>query len=64
MTIKRFCDMCDGQIERNYVSQRLKIKRREFVAEIMIHRGATCNQGELCRKCVMEIITEGKEYKS
>ena len=63
MTIKRFCDMCDGEISRNYVSQRMKIKRREFTAEVMFHKGSTCNTGELCRKCVMEILTQGKESK-
>ena len=64
MSILTFCDMCDEQIGRNYVSQRLKLKRREFIAEIMIQKGATCNHGDLCRDCVMKILTEGKEYKS
>lgn len=63
MSTKQFCDMCNAEIGRNYVAQRMKIKRREFVAEVMIHKGATCNQGELCRKCVLEILTEGKEAK-
>jgi hypothetical protein len=56
--------MCGEQLARNYVSQRLKLKRREFIAEIMITKGSTCNAGELCRHCVMEILTDGKEHKS
>lgn len=63
MSVKQFCDMCNEQIGRNYVSQRMKLKRREFTAEIMIHKGSTANQGDLCRTCVMEILTEGKEHK-
>lgn len=63
MTTKQFCDMCGEQISRNYASERMKIKRREFTAEIMIQKGATYNQGELCRKCVMNILKEGKESK-
>lgn len=63
MSVRQFCDMCNEAIGRNYVSQRMKLKRREFTAEIMIIKGATANAGELCRKCVMEILTEGKEPK-
>jgi hypothetical protein len=63
MSIRRFCDVCDNEIGRNYVSERLKIKRGTFLAEIMISKGGTSNAGELCRDCVKAILTEGKEHK-
>lgn len=58
---KTYCDVCDVEIKRNYASERLKIKRGPFTAEVMIYHGDVCNAGDLCRVCVSEILNEGKE---
>lgn len=61
MTIKHFCDVCDRQINRNYVSDRLVVQRGPFVAEVMVSKDGTSNTGELCKDCVMEMFTYGEE---
>ena len=63
MSIKRFCDSCGTEVIRNYVSQRLKLRRRGFTAEVMLTYGSTCNSGEICRACLNKLLALGKEIK-
>lgn len=60
MSSKWFCDGCGTEITRNYVSKRLQRKRGRFVAEVMVHTDGTSNKGDICLRCLMDVITKGK----
>ena len=65
MTIKLYCDMCNKEIGRNYISERFKpwIYRNNtnFSAEVIITKNKITNQSELCLDCVKLLVNEGKE---
>jgi hypothetical protein len=63
MSTKRYCDVCDTEINRNYVSSRYRLKRGAFTAEIMLKRDSTWNTGEICLPCLRELLTKGREVK-
>ena len=63
MSIIQMCDVCGASLGRNYVSSRLQLKRGRFTAEIMLKRDSTYNTGEICLKCVREVLAKGKEVK-
>jgi hypothetical protein len=64
--IRRYCDICETQIGRSYVSDRFKpsVYRAgaNWAAEIIVRNGNTWNQGDLCLDCLKEIVAEGREY--
>ena len=64
MNILQMCDVCGDSLKRNYVSNRLKLKRGRFTAEIMVIRDSTCNSGEICLKCLRDVLSRGKESKT
>lgn len=66
--IKQFCDMCMTEIDRNYVSNRLKMvycpdagnpDMPTIIAEVMVEVNGICNHGDLCRNCLFEVLTHG-----
>jgi len=59
--IKHFCDVCEKEIQRNYVDERLVHKLRDFEVEMIVKKENTSNDGELCYRCLMNIVTNGKE---
>ena len=65
--IRRFCDACGAEIERNYVSQRLvaeKTFRRDrstlsplkVKVECMVTIDDTSNSGDMCRDCIIDTV--------
>jgi len=60
-----FCDACGDEIDRNFVSNRLDvihyINCKPFRAIVYCGKGTTVNEGHLCKKCLLEIITIGTD---
>ncbi len=63
--IKRYCDVCKEEIDRNYVSDRLVMQKSNVAkAEVVVAiDGVRNGGGEICRPCLMLILTEGVEVK-
>ena len=59
--IKHYCDICEKEVHRNYVSDRLKMKLEGFEVEVMVTKDNTTNSGELCRDCLLKILRTGHE---
>jgi len=59
--LRLFCDVCDKEIKRNYVSERYKPMLGKFRVEIMVSFKDAWNSGEICKECLLKIINEGKE---
>jgi len=69
--IRRFCDACGDEIERNYVSERLtgikKFRRDGSILAVQVEvtvgtgllspDGPTWNKGDLCIGCVIDTVT-------
>lgn len=66
--IRRYCDICEQQIGRNYVSERFRpslyLARRNWAAEVIVCKGGTWNQGDICLDCLKQILNEGAEYRT
>lgn len=61
---KILCDICNKEIQRNYVDKRLKRSDKYgFEIEVMVAYKKTWNDGDLCLNCLMEIINKGEEVK-
>lgn len=64
MTVKRYCDICEAELERNYVGDRLKgqtfmsgpHRGTHIGVEVMLQVDGTWNAGELCGDCAMEAL--------
>ena len=59
--LKMFCDLCEKEIKRNYVSNRLRLKYRKMVLEVVVGKEYSVNAGQLCKKCLLTIIEKGEE---
>jgi hypothetical protein len=64
MTARYFCDGCDREIDRNYVSRRFKPShyfKHEYAgtnisAEVIVTVGGVSNAGHLCRPCLDTLL--------
>ena len=61
--IKMFCDVCNQEVERNYVSRRLNVGCGRFRAEVMVTFEGVSNKGHICRLCLMKILFTGEEVE-
>lgn len=60
--IRHYCDVCKTEIkERNYVDERYKPKLNMVRCEIVVNIGNTWNKGDICKKCLIEVVVKGKE---
>ena len=64
--IKTFCDVCEKEIDRNWVTQRLvryfAIPHKVSVeVEIIVKIDGVWNDGAICEGCLMTAIVEGEE---
>ena len=63
--IKCYCDVCEIEVPRNYVSQRYKLKQnisgRKLEAEVMLCVDGVWNSGALCESCMRHLLAVGKE---
>jgi len=65
MAIKRFCDLCDVEITRNYTSDRISGKgyqpsgNKPLLVEIIVGSGrGVWNNGEVCRDCLRRAVLD------
>ena len=56
MSRKTFCDVCDKELTRNMVGDRLIVTIGEFTAEVIISKNGTSNDGDLCYDCLMSLL--------
>lgn len=64
MAIRRFCDVCQEEIDRNYVSERLKDDvfmsgpnvGTTVKVEVTLGLGETWNKGDLCACCAADAV--------
>lgn len=69
MSVKHYCDGCGKEIDRSYVTDRfiptllinttgsyVKVK-----AEVQLSVNGTWNRGDICRDCLLRVLTEGGE---
>jgi len=60
---KTFCDVCGGELERNYVRDRLRVWDGLIVADVTVGKkdktGLSWNKGDICRPCLIKVITNG-----
>lgn len=69
MSIRRFCDLCGVEIERNYVAERFQPWKWftsgaggiNVTVELAVRIGETWNKGDACLPCIRSVVTEGKE---
>ena len=65
--ILEYCDMCGDKIKRNYVDDRLMKQLQQgkvmYHVEVMAGKDGCWNDGEICEKCVVNIVVNGKERK-
>lgn len=62
--IRRFCDACGAEVEKNYVMDRLiatktfrqEAKQVEVKVECIVTIDGTTNKGEMCRDCVIDTV--------
>ncbi len=64
MTIRRYCDLCDRELYRNFVSSRVhgsgfvttELRGENVWVEIILGVGGTWNSGELCLVCTRTAV--------
>lgn len=61
--IKHFCDVCGCETTRNYVSDRLKRSCKDFQVEVTVGKNPTWNRGDICLKCLLDVINNGLDTK-
>lgn len=61
--IKRICDICKKEIERNCVGQRYLPCLGKVSCEVMVAIEGTWNDGEICLDCLKKVLMQGKEKK-
>jgi hypothetical protein len=56
------CDACKKEIKRNFVSERLNLRRTfdgvKVQIQIMVSIDGEWNRGELCRSCLDNILAD------
>lgn len=60
MPIKMYCDRCEQETEKNYVSQRAIVEFEGWKAEVILQnpKGAW-NSGILCERCLQLMLQLG-----
>jgi len=68
---KQFCDVCEKEIKRNYVGNRLKKKKiinrtntepnaagckTKIEIEVMVAVNGMWNEGTICEDCLMKVL--------
>lgn len=61
--IKYFCNKCGRELKKGD-HDRVRRKLGSFKVEIMIAVNDVWNAGELCHKCIIKIVNEGKRFRS
>lgn len=57
--IKTYCDVCMGEIDRNYVDDRLFIRSssgNRFIGELTLGANGSWNQGAICLDCLERLL--------
>jgi len=62
--IKRYCDVCGKEVERNYVAQRLRQEMGRVVVEVMVAIDGIWNKGEICLGCLTDVLVHGSEEEA
>ena len=60
--IKRFCDICEKEIKRNYAQQRLTVTKGRIKVEVIVTVDSVANSGEICLDCLLETINSVREH--
>lgn len=58
MTVKRFCDVCKGEMKRD-----IKMYPHRFKTDIHLIEVKVEGIADICRDCLKKIVAEGKEPK-
>ena len=62
MSVKWFCDVCKKEMKRNVVDKRLKgmvdFSDKRVLIEVMVGVENTWNDGEICMKCLHDVLVE------
>lgn len=66
MTIKRYCDACGSEVQRNYVADRLKGDSHtsgpegsiRVMVELTLGINGTWNRGEFCGMCALDAVRD------
>jgi hypothetical protein len=69
--MRRFCDTCGVEIDRNMVTDRyrpIKFFRGplggvKVMLEVLVTMNGTANSGDICLPCLRSVFTEGQEIK-
>ena len=59
MSAKYYCDRCEKELKK-HEGGRLIVSLNKWGVEVMHSQGSTWNAGNLCWKCVREIVAKGK----
>jgi hypothetical protein len=59
--IREYCDMCDDEVKHNFVDKRLKRTLKRASIEVLVAMDGTWNKGHICRDCLLDVITKGKD---
>lgn len=62
MSAKYYCDRCQSELKK-HEGDRLKVSIGKFTVEVMHCAHNVWNSGNLCWKCVREIVAKGKPAK-
>ena len=62
---KTFCDLCGRELTRNFTIDRLRVSDGLIVLEVTVSRkvknSLVKNMGDICRSCLVGIITNGHD---
>ena len=59
--IKRFCDICGKETERNYVEQKYSPTKGQVQCEVRVATKGGWDKGDICLACVKDVLTYGEE---
>lgn len=63
--IKTFCDGCGTEIDRNYITTRLRksmhLEGKKFTVEVIVSKDNVINEGDICLACLFKVLNEGGE---
>jgi hypothetical protein len=62
MSAEYRCDRCGEKLKANE-GRRLKVKLGKFSVEIMHANDGTWNAGDICHKCVRDVVAKGKPIR-
>ena len=60
---KVFCDVCERELTRNMVTEKLVVTDGGFSAEVIVSKDGVSNEGDLCYDCLLSMLTTKPKRK-